>query len=64
VFASLIVPTLAHAAQPRHLRLVAGYLVGFTGFVLGLVVSANFDFPTGAAIVYLLPLLAPPPQWC
>jgi zinc/manganese transport system permease protein len=54
VFASLIVPALAAHAAPRHLRLAAGYAVGFTGYVLGLLTSANYDVPTGAAIVCLL----------
>jgi zinc/manganese transport system permease protein len=54
VFASLIVPALAAHAAPRHLRLAAGYVVGLTGYVLGLLASANYDFPTGAAIVCLL----------
>ena len=54
VFASLIVPALAAHAAPRHRRLVAGYVVGFTGYVLGLLASATYDFPTGAAIVCLL----------
>ena len=43
----------AHAA-PRRLRLSAGYAVGFTGYVLGLLASANYDLPTGAAIVCFL----------
>jgi zinc/manganese transport system permease protein len=54
VFASLIVPALAAHAAPRHLRLAAGYVIGLTGYVLGLLASANYDFPTGAAIVCLL----------
>jgi zinc/manganese transport system permease protein len=54
VFASLIVPALAAHAAPRHRRLVAGYVVGFMGYVLGLLASATYDFPTGAAIVCLL----------
>jgi zinc/manganese transport system permease protein len=54
VFASLIVPALAAHAAPRHLRLATGYVVGLTGYVLGLLASANYDFPTGAAIVCLL----------
>jgi zinc/manganese transport system permease protein len=54
VFASLIVPALAaRAAAPRR-RLLAGYAVGFAGYVLGLLASAIYDFPTGAAIVCLL----------
>jgi zinc/manganese transport system permease protein len=54
VFASLIVPALAAHAAPRHLRLAAGYAIGFTGYVLGLLASAMYDFPTGATIVCLL----------
>jgi zinc/manganese transport system permease protein len=54
VFASLIVPALAAHAAPHRLRLAAGYAVGLTGYVLGLLASANYDFPTGAAIVCLL----------
>jgi zinc/manganese transport system permease protein len=44
---------VAHA-PPRRLRLPAGYAIGLTGYVLGLLASANYDFPTGAAIVCLL----------
>jgi zinc/manganese transport system permease protein len=54
VFASLIVPALAAYAAPRRFRLPAGYAVGFTGYVLGLLASASYDFPTGAAIVCFL----------
>src|SRR5215831_1960807 len=54
VFASLIIPALAAHAAPRRLRLAAGYTVGFVGYVLGLLASANYDFPTGAAVVCLL----------
>lgn len=54
VFASLIVPALAAwAASPRR-RLAVGYLVGLCGYVLGLVGSALWDVPTGAAIVCAL----------
>jgi zinc/manganese transport system permease protein len=35
-------------------RLPAAYAVGFAGYVLGLLASALYDFPTGAAIVCLL----------
>lgn len=54
VFASLIVPALAAHAAPRRLRLSAGYAIGFTGYVLGLLASALLDVPTGAAIVCVL----------
>ena len=54
VFASLIVPALAAQAAPHLLRLFVGYVVGVLGYVLGLLASALYDFPTGAAIVCLL----------
>jgi zinc/manganese transport system permease protein len=51
VFASLIIPALAAHAAPLRWRLAAGYAVGVTGYALGLLASAFFDFPTGATIV-------------
>ncbi len=49
VFASLIVPALAVGA-----RLWRAYAVGAAGYALGLVASALFDVPAGAAIVLAL----------
>jgi zinc/manganese transport system permease protein len=54
VFGSLIVPALAARRFDPKLRLWVGYIVGVTGYVLGLVVSSLFDLPTGAAIVVTL----------
>ena len=54
VFASLIIPALAAHAAPRRLRLPTGYVIGLAGYVLGLLASALYDFPTGAAVVCLL----------
>ncbi len=58
VFASLIVPPLAAkiARSARPLPLAFG--LGVTGYGLGLVGSALFDLPTGAAIVCALALVA------
>ena len=54
VFASLIIPALAASGSaPRH-RLVFGYTAGLAGYLLGLVASAVWDVPTGAAIVCAL----------
>jgi zinc/manganese transport system permease protein len=50
----LIVPALAAHAAPSRFRLFTGYAIGLTGYVLGLIASALYDFPTGAAIVCLL----------
>lgn len=49
VFASLIVPALVAGG-----RLWLGYAVGATGYLLGLLASALFDLPSGAAIVLAL----------
>ena len=53
--------TLAAHAAPRHLRLAAGYVFGFTGYVLGRLASATYDFPIGVAIVCLLAVVGAAP---
>ena len=57
VFASLMVPALATRTL-RAYALAAGYAVGLVGYVLGLVLSTIFDWPTGAVIVWTLTLAA------
>ncbi|MBA2963665.1 MULTISPECIES: metal ABC transporter permease [Ramlibacter] len=54
VFTSLIVPALATVRRQGRARLVLGYAVGAIGYVLGLVLSAVFDLPSGAVIVCAL----------
>ncbi|GAB3375306.1 metal ABC transporter permease [Lysobacter rhizosphaerae] len=54
VFASLIVPALATAGMKGRSRLVAAYVIGALGYVSGLVLSAVFDMPSGAMIVWTL----------
>ena len=58
VFASLIIPALAI----RHLNgtraLTIGYMLGAAGYALGLVLSALYDLPSGAIVVWTLALLA------
>ncbi len=49
VFASLIVPALAAGR-----RLALAYGIGAAGYAIGLVASALFDLPAGAAIVLAL----------
>lgn len=58
VFASLIVPALATRNYPISRRLWMGYVLGAVGYLLGLVVSAAYDLPSGAVIVWALALLA------
>ena len=59
VFTTLIVPALATRRLRRH-RLAAAYALGGAGYVLGLVVSAATDLPSGPAIVWLMAALAMP----
>jgi zinc/manganese transport system permease protein len=54
VFASLIVPALATARMPPRGQLAAAYVIGIAGYVSGLVLSAVFDLPSGAMIVWTL----------
>jgi zinc/manganese transport system permease protein len=54
VFASLIVPALATIAMKGRGRLGLAYGIGIAGYVLGLVLSAVLDLPSGAMIVWTL----------
>jgi zinc/manganese transport system permease protein len=53
VFASLIVPALATRSLKKR-GLPYGYAIGFVGYLVGLTLSALFDLPTGAVIVWTL----------
>ncbi len=54
VFSSLIIPALAvrNWSEPR--KMLGAYLIGATAYVLGLALSAIFDLPSGAVIVWCL----------
>jgi zinc/manganese transport system permease protein len=55
VFASLIVPALATIALAgRRRQLVVAYTIGALGYFAGLTLSALFDLPSGALIVWTL----------
>jgi zinc/manganese transport system permease protein len=54
VFASLILPALAVRRLRGVRQLAWGYGIGATGYVLGIVLSALADLPTGAVVVYTL----------
>lgn len=53
VFASLIVPALAAGGRAGR-----AYAIGAAGYALGLLASALFDLPAGAAIVLALVVMA------
>jgi zinc/manganese transport system permease protein len=57
VFASLIVPALAVRKRGSHAVWTA-YAIGAAGYALGLLASAKWDLPSGAAIVWALALVA------
>ena len=54
VFASLIVPALATTGMQGRSGVVASYAIGMAGYVSGLMLSAVFDLPSGALIVWML----------
>ncbi|WP_299790470.1 metal ABC transporter permease [uncultured Shewanella sp.] len=58
VFSTLILPALAVNKFKAEHSLVVAYLVGLIGYILGLVLSASFDLPSGAAIVATLAVSA------
>jgi zinc/manganese transport system permease protein len=56
VFASLIVPAMATRNYPSVKRVVLAYTLGAVGYAAGLAVSAYWDLPSGAVIVWGLVL--------
>jgi zinc/manganese transport system permease protein len=58
VFASLIIPALATQRLHGRQRLVTGYFLGGLAYIAGIVLSALFDLPTGAVIVWTMAMLA------
>lgn len=58
VFTSLIVPALAATKYSTKPALVLAGIIGATGYLCGLIVSALFDLPSGAVIVWCLVISA------
>ena len=58
VFASLIIPALGTLQLRGPRRLVVAWLLGAVAYALGLAVSALFDLPSGAVIVWTLAAFA------
>jgi zinc/manganese transport system permease protein len=54
VFSSLIIPALGSRAHEGRRRYLVAYGVGIVGYGLGLALSAVFDLPSGAVIVWTL----------
>lgn len=60
VFASLIIPSLGVRNYPERKRVPLAYVVGIGGYAAGLLLSLEFDLPSGALIVWCLTLIAIP----
>ncbi|MDT8449815.1 MAG: metal ABC transporter permease [Wenzhouxiangellaceae bacterium] len=58
VFATLIIPALATRALAGKCRLIAAWTIGAGGYLAGLALSALFDLPSGAVVVWTLAVLA------
>lgn len=58
VFASLIIPALATSRLRHGNRLAVGYAIGALSYFAGIVLSAAFDLPTGAIIVWSMAAVA------
>lgn len=54
VFSSLIIPALATSAAGGRRRMAWGYGIGAAGYAIGLALSALFDLPSGAVVVWTL----------
>ncbi|HWI12234.1 MAG TPA: metal ABC transporter permease [Burkholderiaceae bacterium] len=54
VFSSLIIPALGTRGHDRAQRHRIGFGIGAAGYALGLALSALFDLPSGAVIVWAL----------
>jgi len=54
VFSSLIIPALAVRNWPEPRKMLGAYFIGAIAYVLGLALSAIFDLPSGAVIVWCL----------
>jgi zinc/manganese transport system permease protein len=58
VFASLIIPALATMHLRGGKRLLIGYTIGALSYFVGIALSAIFDFPTGAIVVWAMAAIA------
>jgi zinc/manganese transport system permease protein len=59
VFSSLILPALATVkiSNRRHASMLA-FLVGISGYGIGLVLSALFDLPSGGVIIWVMAFIS------
>ncbi|MCP5349674.1 MAG: metal ABC transporter permease [Oceanospirillaceae bacterium] len=58
VFTSLIVPALATDNLCGKRRLISAFVIGISGYAIGLAASAVLDLPSGAVVVWALAICA------
>ena len=58
VFSTLIMPTLICSSLTGNKKYGYAYGMGLTSYLLGLILSASYDLPSGASIVWCLATLA------
>ena len=58
VFSSLIIPALGSLAFSGRKKLFIAYFIGISGYLSGLILSAVFDLPSGAVIVWSVAAMA------
>ena len=58
VFSSLIIPALAVRNWTASRKIIGAYSIGAIAYVLGLALSAIFDLPSGAVIVWCLAIVS------
>ncbi len=54
VFSSLIMPAIAVQNWSQSKKVMGGYIIGVIAYAIGLTLSAIFDLPSGAVIVWCL----------
>jgi len=58
VFASLIIPALATQRLGKRAGLLGAYLIGAVSYLVGIILSAVLDLPTGAVTVWTMAFVA------
>ena len=64
VFSSLIIPALATRNLQPASQIPAAWVIGLLAYVGGISLSMQFDFPTGALIVWSMAVLSVAAAWC
>jgi len=63
VFSSLIIPALATRRLPPGRQLPAAWCLGLAAYVVGIGLSMQYDYPTGALIVWSMAVISVAGAW-